>query len=88
LKIAFTGIGDILRLLEIYHFYITRRQVMSMNLLEVELNNIESNGLHKPAEVSETKRDRNHRKLAARRAVEEHLERQRLKDYMAMDLLD
>ncbi|BCE00514.1 PA3496 family putative envelope integrity protein [Marinicellulosiphila megalodicopiae] len=61
---------------------------MSMNLLQAELSNIESNGLHKPAEVSETKRDRNHRKLAARRAVEEHLERQRLKEEYAMDMLD
>ena len=58
---------------------------MSMNLLQVELKNIENHGLNKPAEVSETKRDRNHRKLAARRAVEEHLERQRLKDDFEME---
>jgi len=61
---------------------------MSMNLMQAELSNIENHGLNKPAEVSETKRDRNHRKLAARRAVEEHLERQRLKEDYAMDMLE
>ena len=59
---------------------------MSINFLEAELNNIESQGLHKPADGSESKRDKNHRKLAARRAVEDHLERMRMKDEFSEDI--
>ncbi|TGG91530.1 hypothetical protein E4656_15995 [Natronospirillum operosum] len=53
---------------------------MSMNLFEVELANLEDDQLHKATESSENKRQNNHRKLAARRAVEDHLERQRLRE--------
>ncbi len=52
---------------------------MSMNLFEVELANLEDDQLHRATESSENKRQTNHRKLAARRAVEDHLERQRLR---------
>ena len=61
---------------------------MSMNFLQAELNNIESQGLHKPADVSESKRENNHRKLAARRAVEDHLERRRIKEEFAEDFFE
>lgn len=53
---------------------------MSVNLFDLELANIEDNHLHKPADASETKRTTNHRRLAARRAIEDHLEQQRLRD--------
>ncbi|MCH8551719.1 MAG: hypothetical protein LAT62_07275 [Natronospirillum sp.] len=52
---------------------------MSTNLFEVELANLEDDHLHKATESSENKRQNNHRRLAARRAVEDHLERQRLR---------
>lgn len=52
---------------------------MSTNLYELELSNIEDAILHKPAEGSESKRQENHRKLAARRAIEDHIEQQRLR---------
>ena len=52
---------------------------MSMNLFEVELANLEDDQLHRATESSENKRQNNHRRLAARRAVEDHLERQRLR---------
>lgn len=52
---------------------------MSVNLFEIELANIEDDSLHKASDSNENKRHNNHRKLAARRAVEDHLERQRLR---------
>ncbi|MEX0584311.1 MAG: hypothetical protein WEB07_01005 [Natronospirillum sp.] len=52
---------------------------MSVNLFEVELANLEDDQLHRSTESSENKRQTNHRRLAARRAVEDHLERQRLR---------
>lgn len=52
---------------------------MTQNLFELELANIENNVMHRPTENSATKRDNNHRKLAARRAVEDHLEEMRLR---------
>jgi len=52
---------------------------MSTNLFELELTNIEDSILHKPADASENKRNDNHRKLAARRAIEDHLEQERLR---------
>lgn len=52
---------------------------MSTNLFEVELANLEDDQLHRATESSENKRQNNHRRLAARRAVEDHLERQRLR---------
>lgn len=60
---------------------------MSVNLFDLELANIEDNQLHKPADTSENKRSTNHRRLAARRAIEDHLEQQRLrKDLDDLDL--
>lgn len=60
---------------------------MSTNLFELELANIEDSQLHKPADASENKRQENHRKLAARRAIEDHLEQQRLRnEYQDLDL--
>lgn len=60
---------------------------MSVNLFDLELANIEDNQLHKPSDTSETKRSTNHRRLAARRAIEDHLEQQRLrKDLDDLDL--
>ncbi len=53
---------------------------MSVNLFETELANIVDDQLHRSTESSENKRQNNHRKLAARRAVEDHLERQRLRE--------
>lgn len=52
---------------------------MSVNLFDLELANIEDNQLHKPSDSSENKRSTNHRRLAARRAIEDHLEQQRLR---------
>ncbi|EAR11192.1 PA3496 family putative envelope integrity protein [Reinekea blandensis] len=52
---------------------------MSTNLFELELANIEDSILHKPADASENKRAENHRKLAARRAIEDHVEQRRLR---------
>lgn len=52
---------------------------MSTNLFELELANIEDALLHKPAEASENKRNENHRKLAARRAIEDLMEQRRLR---------
>lgn len=60
---------------------------MSTNLFELELANIEDVILHKPADASQNKRSENHRKLAARRAIEDHLEQQRLRgEYDDLDL--
>ncbi len=60
---------------------------MSTNLYKLELSNIEDGILHKPADGSENKRNENHRKLAARRAIEDHLEQQRLRsEYQDLDL--
>ena len=53
---------------------------MPINLFELELANIEDSILHKPADASENKRHENHRKLAARRAIEDHLEQKRLRN--------
>ncbi|MHA7878875.1 MAG: PA3496 family putative envelope integrity protein [Saccharospirillum sp.] len=52
---------------------------MTMSLFDLELANIEDDQLHKPTESSGNKRSNNHRKLAARRAIEDHLEQQRLR---------
>jgi hypothetical protein len=52
---------------------------MSANLFALELANIEDNQLHKPTESGDNKRSNNHRRLAARRAIEDHLEQQRLR---------
>jgi len=52
---------------------------MSTNLYELELTNLEDSVLHKPGDGSDSKRNENHRKLAARRAIEDHLEQQRLR---------
>jgi hypothetical protein len=60
---------------------------MSTNLFELELANIEDSVLHKPADASQNKRNDNHRKLAARRAIEDHLEQQRLRsEYADLEL--
>lgn len=60
---------------------------MSTNLFELELANIEDSHLHKPADASENKRQENHRKLAARRAIEDHMEQKRLRGmYQDIDL--
>lgn len=60
---------------------------MSMNLYELELSNLEDAVMHKPSDGSSNKRSENHRKLAARRAIEDHLERQRLRnEYQDLDL--
>jgi hypothetical protein len=60
---------------------------MSTNLFELELANIEDSILHKPADASQNKRNDNHRKLAARRAIEDHLEQQRLRsEYADLEL--
>ena len=60
---------------------------MSTNLFELELANIEDNVLHKPSDGSENKRNENHRRLAARRAIEDHLEQRRLRsDYQDLEL--
>ncbi|MEX0624703.1 PA3496 family putative envelope integrity protein [Saccharospirillum alexandrii] len=60
---------------------------MSVNLFDLELANIEDDQLHKPTESSENKRSNNHRRLAARRAIEDHMEQQRLrKDLDDLDL--
>jgi len=53
---------------------------MSVNLFELELANIEDDSLHRPTESSTTKRVNNQRKLAARRAIEDHLEERRLRN--------
>ena len=59
----------------------------STNLFNLELKNIEEGGLHKPADSSRNKRNDNHRKLAARRAIEDHLEQQRLRsEYQDIEL--
>lgn len=50
-----------------------------VNLFEYELANLEDDMLHKPTDSSQIKRTNNHRRLAARRAVEDHIEEQRLK---------
>lgn len=52
---------------------------MSVNLFDLELANIEDGHLHKPTEASDSKRSTNHRRLAARRAIEDHLEQERLR---------
>jgi len=60
---------------------------MSNNLFELELSNIEDSVLHKPSDGSANKRNDNHRRLAARRAIEDHLEQQRLRsEYLDVDL--
>lgn len=53
---------------------------MSMNLFDLELANLEDDNLHRATESSVTKRVNNQRKLAARRAIEDHLEQRRLRD--------
>jgi hypothetical protein len=52
---------------------------MSTNLYKLELSNLEDSILHKPGDSSDSKRSENHRKLAARRAIEDHMEQQRLR---------
>lgn len=52
---------------------------MSVNLFDLEMANIEDQQLHKPTESSDSKRSNNHRRLAARRAIEDHLEQERLR---------
>lgn len=52
---------------------------MTTSLFDLELANIEDDQLHKPSESSENKRSNNHRRLAARRAIEDHIEQQRLR---------
>lgn len=60
---------------------------MSTNLFELELSNIKDSVLHKPADSSRSKRAENHRRLAARRAIEDHKEQQRLRgEYQDLDL--
>jgi hypothetical protein len=60
---------------------------MSTNLFELELANIEDSILHKPADGSQNKRHDNHRRLAARRAIEDHLEQQKMRsDYHDLEL--
>lgn len=49
------------------------------NLIEREMANLEDNKLHRYSDSSESKRSNNHRKLAARRAIEDHLEHKRLR---------
>lgn len=61
---------------------------MTINLFDLELNNIENNGLNKPLDGSGSKREANHRKLAARRAVEDHREQQRLRQELSEDYLE
>ena len=58
---------------------------MSTNLFELEMANLEDSGLHKRADLSENKRANNHRKLAARRAIEDHLEQRRFMDEFDLD---
>lgn len=52
---------------------------MATNLYKLELANIEDDVIHKPGDSSAGKRNDNHRKLAARRAIEDHLEQQKLR---------
>lgn len=60
---------------------------MSTNLFALELANIEDAVLHKPADASQNKRNDNHRKLAARRAIEDHVEQQRIRnEYSDLEL--
>lgn len=60
---------------------------MSTNLFELELSNIKDSVLHKPADSSKNKRAENQRRLAARRAIEDHKEQQRLRgEYQDLDL--
>lgn len=60
---------------------------MTSDLFKLELSNIEDSVLHKPADGSANKRHDNHRRLAARRAIEDHLEQQRLRnEYQDLDL--
>jgi len=60
---------------------------MSTNLFALELANIEDSILHKPADASLNKRNENHRRLAARRAIEDHAEQQRLRsEYQDIEL--
>ncbi len=61
---------------------------MSMNLFDLELANLEDDSLHRPTESSVTKRVNNHRKLAARRAIEDHLEQRRLRDELQESSLE
>lgn len=61
---------------------------MTQNLFELELANIENNTMHRATENSSTKRDNNHRKLAARRAVEDHLEEARLRKEIGVAEVD
>jgi hypothetical protein len=60
---------------------------MSTNLFELELANIEDSVLHKPADASQNKRNDNHRKLAARRAIEDLMvQRQMKNEYSDLEL--
>jgi hypothetical protein len=61
---------------------------MSVNLFELELANIEDDALHRPTESSVSKRQNNQRKLAARRAIEDHLEQQKLRQETGESELD
>jgi hypothetical protein len=61
---------------------------MSNNLFEVELAIIEDDHLHKAMDNNDHKRHQNHRKLAARRAIEAHLERQRLREELGDQWLE
>jgi hypothetical protein len=58
---------------------------MSTNLFNQEMKNLENEGLHKPADLSANKRNSNHKKLAARRAIEDHLEQRRLSDELGAE---
>lgn len=60
---------------------------MSTNLYKLELWNIENSVVNKPRDGSRSKRDDNHRRLAARRAIEDHREQQRLRrEFEDLDL--
>lgn len=61
---------------------------MSQNLFDLELANIEDETMHRATENSSTKRDSNHRKLAARRAIEDYLEEVRLRREIGAEEID
>lgn len=61
---------------------------MSENLFELELAIIEDVHLHKTKDKDVPKRQQTQRKLAARRAVESHHERQRLREELGDVLLE
>ena len=60
---------------------------MSTNLYKLEMDNIKDAILHKPADSSANKRQENHKRLAARRAIEDHKEQQRIRsEYQDLEL--